>query len=437
MVRITMLGAGSFFPPHLSKDIMLVKGLEAGTIGLVDVDAERLELSHKVTEKIAAAIGAGWKIEASTDRNKILPGSDYVINTIEVSGVKSVRFDNDIPLKYGVSQCIGDTIGPGGIFKALRTVPPWLGILDDVKRLAPRALVLNYTNPMSIMTLCGIRRSGLPLVGLCHSVQGSSKGLAKYLDIPYEALEWECGGINHNAWFVKLEHKGRNMYPALLEAYEKHPEKFEEDIVRMEFTKQFGYYVTESSGHFSEYVPWFRKRKDIREKYCRFGYAGGDSFYANEWPKWRQKADEDRRKIISGEQPFEMDGVRSHEFASQIIEAHHFDKPTLIWGNVLNEGSIPNLPQDGCIEVACVINRNGIIPTRMNALPEQCAALNRAHMAVHELMAQSLLENNKEAAIRALMLDPLTAAVCSMEECRQMFNELWEAEREFMPVDMK
>jgi len=436
-MRITMLGAGSAFTPTLSKDIMLSDKLEPGVIGLVDIDPARLELSHQVAEKVAALLGTGWKIEASTDRARILPGSDYVISTIEVSGVETVRLDNDIPLKYGVTQCIGDTIGPGGIFKALRTVPPWLRILDDVRRLAPRALVLNYTNPMSIMTLCGIRRSGLPIVGLCHSVQGSSQGLARYLDLPYEELTWECGGINHNAWFVRLERDGEDMYPELRRRYVENPERFDNDLVRMEVMFHIGYYVTESSGHFSEYVPWFRKREDLVKEYCRANYSGGTGFYADNWPSWRKGADEHRRKLISGEEPFKDLDRRSHEYASLIIEAHHTNTPTVIYGNVINRGSIPNLHPDGCVEVACVIDRRGIRPTCLGPLPEPCAAQNRSHMAVHELMAQALLENRREPAVRALMFDPHTASVCSLAEIRSMFDELWEAEKAFMPPGME
>lgn len=435
-MRITLFGAGSGFTPTLTKDIMLSPSLPPGVIALVDIDAERLELAHKLVEKIRDAIGSKWTIEAATDRTRVVGGSDYVICCIEVSGTKTVRLDNDIPLKYGVSQCIGDTIGPGGIFKALRTVPKWLEILDDVKRLAPHALVLNYTNPMSIMTLCGIRRSGLPTVGLCHSVQGSSYGLAQYLEVPYEELVWECGGINHNAWFIRLEHQGRCMYDELKRRYAETPERFEHDIVRMEFTKHFGYYVTESSGHFSEYVPWFRKREDLVAKYCRPGYSGGTSFYADNWPQWRKSADEHRRKLVSGEAPLEGLDKRSHEYASVIIEAHHTNQPAVIYGNVINHGCIPNLAHDGCVEVACLIDKRGIHPTYLGPLPEPCAALNRAHMAVHELMAEALLENKREPAVHALMLDPHAASVCSLEELRQMFDELWEAEKEYMPAGM-
>jgi alpha-galactosidase len=205
----------------------------------------------------------------------------------------------------------------------------------------------------------------------------------------------------------------------------------------MEYMMQFGYYVTESSGHFSEYVPWFRKREDLVKEYCRDGYSGKTSFYADCWPDWRRGADEHRKKLISGEAELEGLDQRSHEFASTIIEAHRTNRPVVIYGNVINHGCIPNLPADGCVEVACMIDGRGIHPTYLGSLPEQCAALNRAHMAVHELMAEALLDNKREAAVRALMLDPHTASVCSLAEIRSMFDELWEAEKAFMPPDMK
>ena len=433
MPRITVLGAGSGFTGTLTKDIMLIPEFGPGTITLVDIDPRRLELAHGVVRKTAEALDSGWTIEASTDRRKVLPDTDYVINTIEVSGVGTVRFDNDIPLKYGVKQCIGDTIGPGGIFKGLRTIPGWIEILEDAEELAPRALVLNYTNPMSMMTLAGLLSCSLPIVGLCHSVQGSSHGLAQYMDIPYEEMNWMCAGINHMAWFTKLTRDGQDLYPLLRRKFTENPKRYEGDMVRLEFMMQMGYYVTESSGHFSEYIPWFRKRQDLIDHYCRPGYSGGTSFYADNWPDWRKNCDEERRKIVAGEKPFEIKRERSHEYASTIIEAHHFDRPATIHGNVLNEGLIDNLPYDGCVEVRCLIDREGVHPCKFGALPPECAAINQQHMAVHELLVGAILSGEREAAVRALMLDPLTSAVCSLGEIRSMFDELWEAEKEFMP----
>jgi alpha-galactosidase len=432
MPKVTLMGAGSaVFSRQLMIDIMLIPGLDQGSFALVDIDPVRLELAHQLAEKVIALTGKKWSVEASTERRKVMEGSDYLINFIEVSGLQTVRLDHEIPLKYGIKQCIGDTIGPGGIFKALRTGPDWLDILDDVEELCPDALVMNYTNPMSILTLAAQQRTDLQVVGLCHSVQGTSEALAKYVDVPYEEMQWRCAGINHNAWFTELSHDGEDLYPLLRERA-REPVVFDQDPVRFEVMLQLGYFVTESSGHFSEYVPYFRKRDDLIEKFDRDAYRGQTGFYANNWPKWRAGLDDWARRMIAGTSEIEL--RRSHEFASYMIEAKETDVPARIHGNVINDGLIDNLPQEGCVEVACLIDRNGISPCHFGSLPTQVAALNQAHMAVHELVVTSLLEGDREAAVHALMLDPLTAAVCSLDEIRSLFDELYEAQREFIRV---
>jgi alpha-galactosidase len=428
--KITYIGAGSsVFAARLICDLVATPGLDGGTFALVDIDAERLDLSRRVTEKVVQASGKDWQVVSSTQREELLPGSDYLINSIEVAGLACVAPDYEIPLRYGVHQCIGDTIGPGGIFKALRTGPDWLAIVADTQRLAPRAVVMNYTNPMSILTLAAARTSTLSVVGLCHSVQGTSRDLAEYLDIPYQELQWRCAGINHNAWFTKLERDGEDMYPRLRERA-RDPEIYEQDPVRFEVMLHLGAFVTESSGHFSEYVPYFRKRPDLLQKYARPGYRGESGFYAHNWPRWREDNAESARELLEGRRPLELE--RSHEYASYIVEAIELDRPVEIHGNVLNRGAIANLPADGNVEVACKVDRKGIQPGAFGALPEQLAALNRAHMAVHELVVQALLERDREKARLALMLDPLTAAVCSLEEISRMFDEMWAVERPYL-----
>ncbi len=429
MVQITFLGAGStVFARQLMTDILSIDGLDEGTFALVDIDSKRLELAHQIAEKLIEISGKHWTVRSTTDRREVLGKSDFLINTIEVAGLANVRHDFDIPMKYGINQCIGDTIGPGGIFKALRTGPAWLDILRDAEELCPNALVLNYTNPMSILTLAALTGTSMQTVGLCHSVQGSSKQLADYLEIPYEELEWRCAGINHNAWFTVLRHHGEDMYPRLRERA-KEPEIYEKDPVRLEFMLHFGAFVTESSGHFSEYVPYFRKRPELIEKYCRPGYLGGTGFYADNWPTWRKNNEASIQGMLDGSK--EIPFKRSHEYGSFIIEAMTQHKPTVVYGNVRNTGLIDNLP-DGCVEVACLVDRNGIQPTHFGPLPEQLAAINRSHMAVHSLMCQALLNHNKEAARYALFLDPLSAAVCSPAELSSLFNEMWEAQREYL-----
>ncbi len=426
MPKVTLIGAGSaVFARQIMTDVLAVDGLDRGVFALVDVDPVRLDLARRIAERLVEISGKDWTVEASTERLDVLKGTDYVVNSIEVAGLQNVRHDYDIPMKYGVDQCIGDTIGPGGIFKALRTGPAWLEIVADVERVAPRAIVLNYTNPMSILTLAATRSSGLSVVGLCHSVQGTSRLLAEFLAVPYEELTWRCAGINHNAWFTKLEHHGKDLYPLLRERAAD-PEIYERDPVRFEVMLHLGAFVTESSGHFSEYVPYFRKRPDLLKKYVRSGYLGESGFYANNWPAWREANDERIHMMLRGET--EIPRERSYEYASNIIEAMEHGRETTIHGNVDNAGAIENLP-DGCVEVECTVGTDGIRPVAFGRLPEQLAALNRSHMAVHELVVQALVERDRRKAMCALMLDPLTAAVCSLEEIEKMFDEMWEAER--------
>ena len=426
MPKVTLVGAGSaVFARQIITDILAVEGLDRGVFALVDIDMARLDLARRIAERLVEISGKSWTVEASTDRQEVLKGTDYVVNSIEVAGLQNVRHDYDIPMKYGVDQCIGDTIGPGGIFKALRTGPAWLEIVADVERLAPSAVILNYTNPMSILTLAASRSSSLTVVGLCHSVQGTSRLLAGFLDVPYQELDWKCAGINHNAWFTRLEHHGKDLYPLLRERAAQ-PEIYERDPARFDLMLHLGAFVTESSGHFSEYVPYYRKRQDLVKKYTRSGYLGESGFYANNWPDWRKANDERIHSMLRGETEVPLE--RSHEYASYIIEAMEHGRPTSIHGNVTNAGSIENLPE-GCVEVECQVGPEGIRPVKFGSLPEQLAGLNRSHMAVHELVVQALLERDRGKALYALMLDPLTAAVCSLEEIESMFNEMWEAER--------
>ena len=281
-----------------------------------------------------------------------------------------------------------------------------------------------------MVTLAGMRRSSMQMVGLCHSVQGTSEALARYAGVPYEEMKWKCGGINHMAWFTELSHRGRDLYPVLRERC-REPQIYEQDPVRFEVMLQLGAFVTESSGHFSEYVPYFRKRDDLIERYMRQGYRGETGFYATGWPRWRDERDERIRRELSGEGAIPME--RSHEYASVIIEAAETNRPAVIHGSVLNRGLIDNLPSDGVVEVACMIDRNGIQPCRFGPLPLQLAGLCAANMRVFELGVRAALEHDREAAVHAIMLDPLTAAVCSLEEMRCMAEELFEAERDLLP----
>jgi alpha-galactosidase len=430
-IKFAIIGAGStVFAVDLMSDLLLTPGLEEGVFGLIDIDEHRLEISHRMAEVMIQQSGRNWTVEAGTDRTRILPGSDYVLNTIEVAGLANVQHDYQIPLKYGVDQCIGDTIGPGGLFKALRTLPAWIDILADVERLAPGALVMNYTNPMSITVLAGARASSLPIVGLCHSIQHTATQLAEYLDVPEVEMGWQVAGINHLAWFLQLERDGEDLYPRLRECAQD-PKLYERDPVRFDMMLHLGAFPTETSGHASEYVPYYRKRPELLERYTRSGYQGQSGFYALFWPLWRSESDRQLEEVIAGKAEHTLE--RGSEYASYIVEAVENDTPTVIYGNVPNTGLIDNLAQDGVVEVACLVDKHGIQPTHYGPLPAQLAALNQQHMAFHDLVVTSVLEQNREAAVYALMLDPLTAAVCSLEEIRRMFDEMVETERADLP----
>ena len=430
-LKIVFLGAGSTFLASLFPDVIGIPGADSGVLALVDIDAGRLKYAAELGKKIVNISGKkGWKVVATTDRTEVLEGADYVINCIEVSGTSCVGFDNNIPLEYGVDQCIGDTIGPGGLFKALRTVPVFLKVLKDIEKYCPNALVLNYTNPMSIMCLAANRASKVKVVGLCHSVQGSSHQLANYAGVPYPEVTWECAGINHLAWFTRFEHNGESLYPRLLENMKK-KETYELDPVRLEMMKHFGYFITESSGHLSEYLPYWRKRPELIKKFCRDRYLGESGFYANNWPTWRNDMDNIRKEQLNDTREIKLD--RTWEYASYIIEACETNLPFTFHGTVMNNSLITNLPQDNVVEVAVVANRSGLHPTRFGALPKQCAAICASNLSFIDLAAEAAIHRSKELAAQALMLDPLTAAVCSLDEIREMTKRIFRAEKEFLP----
>lgn len=433
-LNVTMLGAGSFFTNSVLKDVLLIPGNRGGELRLVDIDGDRLALAAELMQKTLEVTGQAdhWKVRASIDRRELLPGSDYLINSIEVSGLECVRHDNDLPLEYGISQNIGDTIGPGGLFKALRTVPVWLDILRDAELLCPGAPVLNYTNPMNVMCLAAHRATRMKVVGLCHSVQGTSRMLAGYTGLPYEQVLWQCAGINHLAWFTEFNGPdGQSLYPGLMaQARDRESDFAKAEPVRSDMMLHFGAFITESSGHLSEYLPYYRKRRDLIERYTDTGYRGEESFYANNWPRWRMEQDQSRRDMIAGTKDIPTE--RSLEYGAWIIEAIEKNAPITIYGNVANEGCIENLPSDGCVEVACLVNGNGVQPTRYGRLPKPMAAICDWNMRMFDLAADACIHRDLEMAKHALMLDPLSAACCSPAELSKLFDRMVEAERPYL-----
>jgi alpha-galactosidase len=435
MVKVALIGAGSaVFAQRMITDILAIEGLDMGTFALVDLDTERLELAHEVAEQTITSAGKPWTVQATTERRNVLPGCDYVINMIEVGGLVNVYSDYAIPLKYGVDQCIADTIGPGGIFKYLRTAPSWLAMCRDIEELCQQALVINYSNPMSALMLTALRATSFQVVGLCQSVVQTAYQLADFMDVPFERMRYRCAGINHLSWFVTLEMDGEDLYPRLRKAAEDKA-VYVEDPIRFDLMRALGYFTTESGGHVSEYVPYFRKRIALIEHYASMQPDSRGGERASRWPVDRTEHDERLRDYLErerrGERAFYLD--RSLDAGSYVIEGHALNRPQVIYGNVRNNGLIENLPRDGCVEIACLVDGNGIQPTPFGTLPTQLAALDSAHMMIHDLLVQALLNEDREPAVQALMLDPLTAAVCSLPEIRQMFDEMAITQQAYLP----
>ncbi len=434
-MKVALIGAGSaVFAQRMITDILAINGLDSGTFALVDLDTERLELAHEVAEQTITTAGKSWTVQATTQRRNVLSGCDYVINMIEVGGVANVYSDYAIPLKYGVDQCIADTIGPGGIFKYLRTAPSWLAICHDIEELCPRALVINYSNPMSALVLTALCATSLQTIGLCQSIVQTAYELADFMDVPFEQMRYRCAGINHLSWFVTLEMGGEDLYPLLQRAAED-PAIYKQDPIRFDLMHAFGYFATESSGHVSDYVPYFRKREALIEHYAGMQPDLKSGERASRWPVDREQHDGRLRDYLErerrGERAFYLD--RSLDAGSYVIEGHALNRPQVVYGNVRNIGLIENLPRDGCVETSCLIDGNGIQPIPFGNLPTQLAALDSAHMMMHELMVQAMLNEDREAAVQALMLDPLTAAVCSLPEVRQMFDEMAATQHAYLP----
>ena len=426
MAKVTMIGAGSVvFARRLLADLLSYPELSDTTVTLMDIDRDRLELITALAEKMMAQERAGGRVEATLDRRRSLDGADYVIVMIQVGSLDAFALDIDIPKRYGIDQTVGDTIGPGGVFRGLRTVPVLLDICRDMEEVCPEALLINYANPMAINCWAINRASTIRNVGLCHSVQGTAARLAEFIEAPLPEIAYWVAGINHMSWFLRFEWRGQDAYPLLWEAM-RHPEKYARDKVRFEIMRHFGYFVTESSHHMSEYVPYFRRRPDLIEEYvtprwdyleiCRSGWQ----------PHYEQV-----RRQIAGEEPVPIG--RSHEYGIEIIHAMETNTPTRINGNVANTGLITNLPPGCCVEVPCLVDNTGIRPSYVGHLPAQCAALCGSNVGVQELAVSAALEGDRDAARMAVALDPLTSSLLSLSETAAMVDDMLAAEAEYLP----
>lgn len=440
MPKVVIIGAGSLvFSRRLMIDMLTYPALRETTFTLVDIDKKRLDYARRVAERIVRASKTKAKIETTMDRKKALRGADYVIISILTGGYEAIEKDIDIPKKYGVDQCIGDTLGPGGVFRALRTIPVIVDICRDIERICPKAWVLQYTNPMAMLCWAAFAATNVRLVGLCHSVQGTAWQWATRIGattLPHdqyrgEGIDYWCAGINHQAWFLTFNHNGKDAYPLIRKAAQR-PEVYREDTTRCEMLKHLGYAVTESSGHNSEYNAWFRKRPELIEKYCPGGsWNGGSGFIKQLYGSDRANWENEMERIASGKDKIIIS--RSPEYGSFIINAIETNDPIRINGNVLNEGLITNLPSGCVVEVPCLVDRQGVSPCFVGDLPPQCAALNVTNINVQHLAVRAALTGDKRMAFWAVAHDPLTAAVCSLDEIQKMVDELFKAEARWLP----
>ncbi len=434
MTKIAFVGAGSFgFTRLLIRDILTYPLLHDATLALMDIDSERLEFAERAARLIIEKSGRPATVTATTDRATALEGADAVIVTILAGGTDVWRHDIEIPKKYGIDTNIGDTRGPSGIFRALRTIPVLLDIARDMERLCPQATMLNYTNPMAMLCRALQRQSSIRVTGLCHSVQGTAKMLARWIGAPLEEITYTCAGINHLAWYIRFEWKGQDAYPLIRKAITERPEVYNEEIVRNEMFLHLDYYVTESSGHNSEYNWWFRKRPDLIERYCTHGTGWNPGIYAYILKEYQAREDSWRYAVREWLEKGEVDLERGHEYAASIINALQGGEPFQFNGNVPNTGLITNLPQGACVEVPVWASRNGLEPVHVGALPPQCAALSGINAQVEEMAVEGALTGDPRLVFQAIAYDPLTASVLSLAEVKQMVNEMLQQNRPHLP----
>ena len=440
--KIVFVGAGStVFTKNLLGDVLGYPTLSNSQITLFDIDAERLATSELVAHRVARVLGASPSIVATTDRTRALDGADYVITMIQVAGYRpGTVLDFEIPAKYGLRQTIADTLGIGGIMRAVRTVPVLLDIAADMERLCPNALHINYANPMA-MNCWGLNRgSKITTVGLCHSVPLTARDLCDDIGVPFDEINYTVAGINHMAFFLRLEHRGEDLYPRVRDflASGERPDRHHRDgsvmadSVRYEVFKRTGFFVTESSEHFSEYVPWFikRDRPDLLERFdvpldeyirrCENQIAG--------WETLRSSLEDDAHELTV---------ERSVEFGSSIIHSMETGQPCVVYGNVANDGIIDNLPAGCTVEVPCVVDRNGVQPTRIGSLPPQLAALIQTNVNVQSLVVEAIITGNREHVYHAAMLDPHTAAELDLDQIWSMVDELLAAHGNWIPESLR
>jgi alpha-galactosidase len=434
MAKIVFIGAGSLiFTRNLVRDILTFPILENAEIALVDINKERLNFARRTCEKIIKAGNYPATVTATTDRREVLKDADAVLVTILCGSTQVWQHDILIPKKYGIDINVGDTRGPSGIFRALRTIPTMLEICSDMEELCPKALLLNYTNPMAMLCHAMQRETSIKVTGLCHSVQGTAHMLANWLGVNPIEIDYVCAGINHTSWFLKLQHKGQDLYPRLRKIVSTKKKIYNEEQVRNEMFLALGYYVTESSGHNSEYNWWFRKRPDLITKYCTEGTGwnpGHHAYILNSYrsteKSWKQLV----RWWLNSDDPISLE--RGNEYAASIINAYLGGELFEFNGNVPNTGLVANLPEGACVEVPVVASRKGISPVHVGALPVQCAILTNLSAQIEMMAVEACLTGDVELVYQAIAHDPLTASMLSLAEIRKMVNEMLRKNRRYL-----
>ena len=436
MPKITFIGAGSFgFTRKLVKDVLTFPLLEGSTITLMDIDPVRLDYITRAVQRIVNEGGYPATVEATTDREEALAGADYVMVTILAGSTDVWQHDILIPKKYGVNTNVGDTRGPSGIFRALRTIPVMVNIAKDMERLCPDATMLNYTNPMAMLCRAMEIETDIRLTGLCHSVQGTSEMLAGWIGAPMSEITYTCAGINHMAWYLDFLWNGEDAYPLIRKAILENEEIYNEEQVRNEMFLAFDRYVTESSGHNSEYNPWFRKRQDLIDKYCTTGTGWNPGEYAYILKEYQKRNDNWQDAIIEWiDDPEPKDLTRGHEYAAYIVNAIEGGEPFKFNGNVANTGLVTNLPQGACVEVPVWASRNGFEAVGVGALPPQVAVLTSQSSQIEEMAVWGCLTGDKRLIYQAIANDPLTAAVLSLAEIQAMVDEMFAQNVGYLPT---
>jgi alpha-galactosidase len=429
MKKFAFIGAGSYvFTRELVRDLLTYSSFQDCEIALMDTDAERLEVIKKAVDRIITFGNYPAKVLATMDRVEALKGADGVICTIKVGGLKAIKNDIEIPKKYGVDINIGDTIGPAGIFRALRTIPVMLDICRDIESYCPNAVFLNYTNPMSMLCKAMQSTTNVKVVGLCHSVQDCAAQIAGWIGADVDEISYICAGINHQAWYLTFNWKGKDAYPLIMKSM-RNPEIFNQEQVRNEMLLKLGYCVTESSGHNSEYNSWFRKRPDLIERYCTYGTGNNPGLYGMGMREknWKEEINEWSEKET-------VDLKRGNEYAASIFNAILGDGELFKFnGNIMNRGYIENLPLDSCVEVPILASKLGLEPIYVGALPPQLAILNSINAQCHDLAVEGALTGDPRKVYYAICYDPLTSAVLSLDEIQQMVDEMFEASKQWLP----